>query len=164
MKYNFSAIFLFIIICLFFELVSKLILNPHGIIFKHLFSSIPTTSLVESRVQQAQLNPSFINPIKLTRMNYLLCRIQVLSSIRANAPEGRLINGTSTPPNRILVQGNGKQGITTYVNTYFISWQRQDQVLRSWILSSMTEGILGTMTFCTSSFEVWMVLERTFSS
>lgn len=49
------------------------------------------------------------------------------------------------------------------MNLEFVIWQRQDQALMSWMLSAMTEGILGTVTSCSSSYEVW-ALERTFAS
>lgn len=110
-----------------------------------------------------QLHLSFINPIKPGRSNYLLWKTQVLSSIRANAVEN-LIDGSTPPPSRLVVQTNGGQGMTSLINPDYQIWMRQDQALLSWQLSSMTEPILGTITGCHTSCELWTALKRSFSS
>lgn len=66
------------------------------------------------------------------------------------------------PPARLMVQTNYGQRITT--NPIYTTWQRQDQALISWLLSSMIKSIMGTMISCSSSFEVLIALERCFAS
>lgn len=90
-------------------------------------------------------------------------RTQVIALIQANALKS-LIDGSNLSPNCILIQGNGNQRIATYVNPNFIAWQRQNQALMRWILSLLTENILGIVTSSTTSYEVWTTLERTFAS
>ncbi|KDO41770.1 hypothetical protein CISIN_1g039115mg [Citrus sinensis] len=41
-------------------------------------------------------------------------------------------------------------------------WRSQDQTLLSWLLSSITEGILSLVHSCNTSFDVWKALEKRF--
>lgn len=41
---------------------------------------------------------------------------------------------------------------------------RQNQILLSWSLSSMTEPALSTVVHCKNSFEAWDALQKTFAS
>lgn len=54
--------------------------------------------------------------------------------------------------------------MTTLLNPYYQIWVRQDQALMGWLLSSMIEPILRTITGCHSSYDLWTALERSFSS
>lgn len=110
-----------------------------------------------------QLNFNFFNPVKLGITNYILWKTQVLSSIRANACEG-FIGGTNAQPQRLIIQSNNNQRVTTLPNPDFLIWQRQDQALMSWLLSSMTKEVLGHVTSCTLSLELWRDIESSFSS
>ena len=41
------------------------------------------------------------------------------------------------------------------VNPEFLDWEQQDQLLLSWLLSSMSEGILARMVNSENSAQVW---------
>ena len=49
------------------------------------------------------------------------------------------------------------------VNPKFLDWEQQDQLLLSWLLSLMSEGILARMVNSENSAQVWRTLERYFA-
>ncbi|CAA0817448.1 Unknown protein, partial [Striga hermonthica] len=46
----------------------------------------------------------------------------------------------------------------------FSIWQRQDQILASWILSSLSESILILTVGLESSKQIWLALENNFAT
>ncbi|CAA0814571.1 Unknown protein, partial [Striga hermonthica] len=52
----------------------------------------------------------------------------------------------------------------TTMNPEFLLWMRQDQILASWLLSSLSEPLLVTTVGLTTSREIWESLEIGFSS
>ncbi|PON92317.1 hypothetical protein TorRG33x02_119460, partial [Trema orientale] len=57
-----------------------------------------------------------------------------------------------------------EEGQLGNLNPEFTAWIRQDQILVSWLLGSITESILAQMVDCNNAAEVWGALERIFSS
>lgn len=49
-------------------------------------------------------------------------------------------------------------------NPDFLSWICRDQYLASWMLSSISESMLGNITHCVTACEIWFVLEELFQS
>ncbi|KAK6119364.1 hypothetical protein DH2020_046895 [Rehmannia glutinosa] len=97
--------------------------------------------------------------IKLTESNYLLWKQQVLTAIVGYGLEG-FISSQNTPPARLITSENTSQ---TSLNPDFVTWLRQDQLLASWLLSSLTENLLILMVGKNSSREIWETLEANFS-
>ncbi|KAK6122928.1 hypothetical protein DH2020_043328 [Rehmannia glutinosa] len=60
-------------------------------------------------------------------------------------------------------QYNEKEGQKS-INPTFISWQRQDQLLASWLLSSLSDTMLVLMVGLNTSREIWHTLEKNFAS
>ena len=87
----------------------------------------------------------------------------MLPSIRGNNLES-LINGAKLVPTKFLVQVEEDQTVTTVENSKYVQWLRQDQLLLSWLLSTMTESVLSIVVRYTTSFEVWNALETLFAS
>ena len=111
--------------------------------------------------QHTQINFSFTNPIKLDRSNYLLWRSQVLASIRGNRLEDFITGIKSAPEESILLAG--VDGSTQRIeNLEYQIWRSQDQILLSWLLSTLSEGILSLVINCESSFSVWKTLKKKF--
>ena len=127
-------------------------------------SSVNTTNFATHTIPQT--NPTTFNftiPIKLDRQNYLMWKSQVLPSISGNELEG-FINSTKPCPNKFLVVAADDQTAETIVNPEYALWKKQDQLLLSWLLSSMNKSVLSSVISCTTSDEVWNALERLFSS
>ena len=54
--------------------------------------------------------------------------------------------------------------IDSIENPEFLTWVQQDQLIMSTLLSSLTEGVLTQVVGCTTSRDLWMALERMFTS
>ncbi|KAL9414549.1 hypothetical protein AB3S75_042924 [Citrus x aurantiifolia] len=105
----------------------------------------------------------FTTPIKLTQNNFMLWRSQVISSIRANELEG-FVDGSHVCPLRYFTNP-GPNGTTINTpNLEYQIWKKQDHILLSWLLSSLSEGVLGTVIDCYTSCEVWTSLTNQFGA
>lgn len=81
---------------------------------------------------------SFNNAIsvRLDNKNFLLWRKQVLSAIRGHKLQ-HFVFGTRSPPKKFVEPDDERIG---KINPEFANWEQEDQLLVSWLLSSMTEG------------------------
>ncbi|XP_010273170.1 PREDICTED: uncharacterized protein LOC104608783 [Nelumbo nucifera] len=69
------------------------------------------------------------------------------------------IDGSIRPPSKYI-----GEGINSTLNPEFALWEQQDQLLLSWILSPLTEGILAQVVGHNTSKAVWDALSRLFAS
>ncbi|KAL9453383.1 hypothetical protein AB3S75_009062 [Citrus x aurantiifolia] len=83
---------------------------------------VRASSSTQQTNQQSQINFSFNTPIKLDRSNYLLCRFQVLASIRGNRLEG-FINGTKPTPEEQFTQVGADGSIQKIDNPEYQNWR-----------------------------------------
>ena len=104
----------------------------------------------------ASLNPL---TLRLDRTNYNFWRAQVLPSVRAHNLEGFLL-GSIQPPAQFVDTAGSNGVVTRVINPDYVVWNRQDQYLVSWLLSSMSESMLGHVTRCVRASEIWFTLER----
>ena len=77
----------------------------------------------------------------------------MISSIRANELEGFVDGSYTCPPSFFTNSGPNGTTINTLNHEYQI-WQKQDHILLSWLLSSLSEGVLGTVVDCYTSESV----------
>ena len=94
--------------------------------------------------------------IRLNRSNYNLWRSQILPTVCAYDLENYLL-GTVTPPVKFVND-------QSTVNPAYSQWLRLDQFLLSWLLSSISESMLGHVVNCNSSSEIWTTLGQLFST
>ena len=52
----------------------------------------------------------------------------------------------------------------TTINPNYTTWQKQDNILLGWILSSLTELVLAQVAGLSTSASVWQALDRMFAS
>ena len=103
---------------------------------------------------------SIINPlsqlitIKLEENNFLIWKFQVENMILGYGLED-FIHGTCNVPPRIR---DGES------NPAFICHQRQDRLLVSWLLASISTSYLPQLIGCSSSQKIWTTIEQLFSS
>ncbi|KZT76280.1 putative inactive receptor-like protein kinase [Dorcoceras hygrometricum] len=76
-----------------------------------------------------------INAVKLADDNFLLWHLQVLAGIRGLGLEPFIVEHPSIPP-----QAMSENGAADVMNPNFITWNRQDQLLFSFLLASMSES------------------------
>lgn len=112
---------------------------------------------------------NFITPIKLDQNNFMVWRNQVLASIKGNGLEG-FITGANQCPDQYCNQINEASSSTNAgsnsrtENPAFATWIRTDQLLLSWMFSSIQENLLTSVIHCVSSKELWDSLTRMFVS
>ncbi|GAV73897.1 UBN2_3 domain-containing protein [Cephalotus follicularis] len=107
----------------------------------------------DSSSPQAIIQPPVANihhflSIKLNASNYLIWRSQFLALLRGydllSYVDGTLDDGSPKPA--------------------YILWHKQDQLLLSWLLSSLTESVHAQVVGLESSHAVWQYLSSAFSS
>ncbi|KAK6138122.1 hypothetical protein DH2020_028139 [Rehmannia glutinosa] len=97
---------------------------------------------------------------KLTENNFLIWRQQVLAAVRGYGLEGYLSGETSAPSKFT----KDAETHLLSINPEYMAFQRQDQLLASWLLSSLSDSILALMVGLDSVAEMWQTLETNFSS
>lgn len=98
--------------------------------------------------------------IRLNENNYLIWKQQVLTAIKGYGLE-KFLSNEGFLPEEFIVDDQSQQQIQ---NPEFLAWQRQDQLVASWILSSLSENILVMMVGLTTSKDIWESLETSFAS
>ena len=86
---------------------------------------------------------------------------QILPAARAHDLEVFLL-GPKPKPDEFIVDFTNSNVLFT--NPDYRSWIRLDQFVMSWLLSSISEQMLGHVVHCQSVVEVWIVLEQLFST
>ncbi|GAV89277.1 UBN2_3 domain-containing protein, partial [Cephalotus follicularis] len=96
--------------------------------------------------------------IKLTSKNYLIWQSQFLPLLNGYDLM-QFVDGSSSPPPRYL----SYTPVDIHVlNPDFLAWYKQDQLLLSWILSSLTESVHAQVVGLTTS--LWSALAAAFAS
>ena len=111
-----------------------------------------------SMVIMSTLSPVII---KLDCSNYIFWKSKILPAARAHDLEAFLL-GTKLKPVETIVDSTNS--ITPMVNPDYVSWIRHDQFVMSWLLSSISEQMLGHVVQYRSAAEVWSVLHKLFST
>ncbi|KAJ8770498.1 hypothetical protein K2173_017989 [Erythroxylum novogranatense] len=110
-----------------------------------------------SSVSLMPLNlPSVHNQItiKLTSTNYLLWRTQMIPLLCGQQLIHH-IDGTNTPP---------PKEINNSPNPEYTTWYIKDQIVLSWILSSLSESVLSQVVGATTAYTAWSQLQTTYAS
>ncbi|KAF7838239.1 Retrovirus-related Pol polyprotein from transposon TNT 1-94 [Senna tora] len=97
---------------------------------------------------------------KLDDHNFLAWRMQALATIKGHRLYKYLL-GEKHVPLRYLSQAAVEKG--EYSDEY-LHWESQDQLLVSWLLNSMTDGMVNRMVGCSFSYQVWKKLEEIYAS
>lgn len=120
-----------------------------------------TSSLLLCKDLYLLVLPSFTHffMVKLDNNNFLIWKQQVFSAIKGYGLQ-RFDFGGGEIPKRFFSQEDARFG---RFNQEFLEWEQQDQLLMSWLLSSISEPILPLMVGCETSFQVWGKLEQYFT-
>lgn len=112
---------------------------------------------------------SFVTPVKSYQNNFILWRTQVLMSIKGNGLEG-FINGDKKCLEQFLPFENNNGAKTSTgtrsrsINPEFVAWMKIDQLLLSWMMSSIQQNLLLTVIDSTTSKQLWESLTSMFIS
>ncbi|OVA05243.1 hypothetical protein BVC80_3011g1 [Macleaya cordata] len=105
-------------------------------------------------------NVSSLLSNKLTSTNYLFLRSQFIPLLRSYELLG-FVDGSNLCPPKFIKDSTTDALI---LNPEFIRWQKQDQLLLSWLLSSLTEETHSQVLDPQTSYEVWQELARSYAS
>lgn len=120
-------------------------------------ASISTPSVVE--LHGSKFDPHLVS-IKLAEDNFLPWRQQALATIRGHKLHKFLLGSSVVPPKF----SSPADATADNISEAFLAWEQQDQLLLSWLLASMSEGMLTQMVGCDYSYQVWAKLEAFFAS
>ncbi|KAL5830513.1 hypothetical protein ACOSQ3_019981 [Xanthoceras sorbifolium] len=109
----------------------------------------------------SQLN--FNLPVKLDRNNYIFWRAQVLPAIRAYNLEEYVFETKPAPAKFVHVTNPVTNEVTTSLNNDFLVWKKNDQLLVCWLISTLSESVIGQVIQYPTAFQVWTTLEKTYS-
>ncbi|KAL5727460.1 hypothetical protein ACHQM5_000655 [Ranunculus cassubicifolius] len=97
-------------------------------------SSSPTTTVAPTTPHITSIH--HLISVKLDHQNYLLWLTQFKPLLKGYGLEG-YVDGSNACPPRIL------NPTDTDINPAYTNWQQQDQILLRWLLSSLTDPVLG---------------------
>ena len=126
-------------------------------------SSSSSTILTSSQIPTV-IPISNIVSLKLTQDNYPLWKTQLLHYFRGQDLYGYLDGTLTLPPKIITTQNPDTGAITQAANPAHSLWLRQDSLILSTLMSSMTESVLAQIVAYDTSHQVWQALETNFSS
>ncbi|GAV62141.1 UBN2_3 domain-containing protein [Cephalotus follicularis] len=124
----------------------------------HLIYPLPPMSLapsIYSVIQPLLTNIHHFLSIKLTPTNYLIWRSQFLALLRGYYLL-HFVDGTTQPPLQCLEDGS--------LNPAYAAWHKQDQLLLSWLFSSLTESVHAQVVGLDASRSVWQFLTSALAS
>ena len=100
--------------------------------------------------------------IKLNQDNYLLWKAQIVPYLKGQNLFG-FIDGSLPSPTSIL-SPTSTDITQPPLNPAFLTWQTQDQMILSALISSLSKTVLAYVVKCTTSREVWTTVERMFTA
>jgi len=103
--------------------------------------------------------PTFSQLFKLEGPNYLAWVAQFQPILRGNDLQG-LVDGTDLCSPQFVVNSENVQ----VLNPTYVTWQKKDQLLLSWIICSLSPSIVSTMYGLKTSYEAWTTLATRYAS
>ena len=104
---------------------------------------------------------SHLVSVRLDETNFLIWKHQILSAIRGyNLYD--FIDRSVKPPAKYTPDPKDPEPAS--LNPDYKDWERQDQLLASWISCSMTDPMLTRVVGCTTSLQIWERIQSHFAS
>lgn len=97
--------------------------------------------------------------VKLDEKNYLVWRQQVESAIRGHNLQ-TFIESSHSPQQF----ASNVDLLVEVVSSTYLQWYRQDQLLFSWLQSTVSDSMMARLVGCTTSFEAWKRIKDFFSA
>ena len=118
---------------------------------------VPISSSPSSSSTSTQINFS----VKLTARNYLAWKTQLIPLLNSQDLMS-FVDGSQPPPSPTIMSTDTPP--SPVPNPEFQPWFKKDQMLLTWILSSLTEEIFPYIVGVTSSRQAWLTLANTFGA
>ena len=121
-----------------------------------LIQTIAQDSSMEAQEQSRFLPVSFTHSfsVKLDNNNFLIWKQQVVFAIKGYGLQRFVFFESAIPPRFLLKEDAQAKN----VNKAFVEWEQQNQLLLSWMLSSIFEKVLPGLVGSETSFQVWVKL------
>ncbi|XP_010473863.1 PREDICTED: uncharacterized protein LOC104753289 [Camelina sativa] len=117
--------------------------------------SAPVFNVTEPHKTLISLNMS--NITKLTPDNFITWRLQVRSLLEAHELHCFIVDADNTPPTTLPSDTGANQ-----VNPNFAAWKRQDKLLFSALLGSLSLPVQSIVARATTSRNIWEILTNTY--
>ncbi|KAL5861380.1 hypothetical protein ACOSQ4_002676 [Xanthoceras sorbifolium] len=105
-------------------------------------------------------------PIKLDEDNYIYWKTQILPAVNALDLEEYIDSSKHPPSQFISVQVTDESGnvrLELQPNKEYQKWKKSDQIMLFWLISTLSQKVVGQVTKCKSSLEAWSKLENLYS-
>ena len=120
-------------------------------------ASLPMPTGLQAPPSSAVPQPSAsLITAKLTSSNYLLWKAQILPPLRIAGVTG-YVDGTTPTPDRLLPPDDKGERAP---NPEYATWLRQDQIILSYLLASLTDDVLQQVHLFDTSRAIWAHLEE----
>ncbi|KAL5845588.1 hypothetical protein ACOSQ3_009112 [Xanthoceras sorbifolium] len=130
-------------------------------------ADLPSPALTKKqREVQSQLISKNLNynlPIKLDQTNFIYWKTQILPVVRAFDMEEFIFGPTKCPDKFVQITDSTSGEITLNYNDEYLNWKKIDQLLVSWLFSTLSPSVLGQVTRCVTACEVWSLLVQLYS-
>ncbi|XP_060964178.1 uncharacterized protein LOC133033461 [Cannabis sativa] len=97
--------------------------------------------------------------IKLDEHNFFSWKHQVLASIKGSKLH-KFLDSTQAPTQYLTVDDEAQDK----VNPEFEDWEQHDNILMSWLLSSMSEETTNLMVGCVTTTRIWTTLKENYTA
>ncbi|KAL5843213.1 hypothetical protein ACOSQ4_009171 [Xanthoceras sorbifolium] len=105
-------------------------------------------------------------PVKHDEDNYIYWKTQILPAVNALDLEEYIDSPKHPPPQFTSVQITDESGsvrLEFQPNKEYQKWKKLDQILLFWLISTLSQKVVGQVTKCKSSLEAWTKLENLYS-
>ncbi|KAL5837667.1 hypothetical protein ACOSQ3_014836 [Xanthoceras sorbifolium] len=117
---------------------------------------------VQSQLISKNLNYNLL--IKLDQTNFIYWKTQILLVVRAFDMEEFIFGPTKCPDKFVQVTDAVSGEITLNFNNEYLNWKKIDQLLVSWLFSTLSQSVLGQVTSCVTACEMWSLLVQLYST
>lgn len=102
-------------------------------------------------------------PLKLSRDNYLLWKAQFVPLLKGHGLLS-VVDGTAPIPPVVVKTTTSDGEITEEINPTYTAWEKKDQMVLSWLISSLTEPLLPLIVGHHTAQAIWEALTRAYAS
>jgi gag-polypeptide of LTR copia-type len=95
----------------------------------------------------------------LSNDNYLLWKSQIVPVLRGHGLIS-FISEKTVPPEESITTSDG----VSQINPNFDKWQKQDQLILTWLFNSLSPQILSQVLNCETSLQLWQKLQQIYNS
>ncbi|XP_010468797.1 PREDICTED: uncharacterized protein LOC104748916 [Camelina sativa] len=122
-------------------------------------AALPNTLTADTIItnNQTLLHLNMTNVTKLTPTNYLMWKLQVHALVDGHGLIGHLYGSTVAPSPQVI-----NNNVTT-PNPDFVTWQRQDKLIYSALLGSMSLAVQPILSRTTPPAQIWTTLAATYA-